>query len=280
MRTPEGASDAGSTAETRSPSSTSARSLSTSPAATSTRRPAITTSGSAEGIGGAYSRPPPSGGCYRPSTGTRSGPCGRYLKGGTTQAPCLLVAAAALVVLASLVAAAQPAAATTPTWFDLPATDSFPQGVAAGPDGTTWVANRFASEIERVRPGGSARPDRFGFGRRPLRDREGSRRGDVVHRAQRESHRAAHRRGRPHRILPQRPVQADRHHGRSRRCPVVHAARGECDRSSHPRRGAHRVADPHAAGGAAGHHDRPRRRGLVHPDDGERDRPDHHRRRR
>ncbi len=60
------------------------------------------------------------------------------------------MAAATLVILASLVAAAQPSAATTPTWFDLPATDSFPQGLAAGPDGMTWVANRFASEIERV----------------------------------------------------------------------------------------------------------------------------------
>ena len=57
-----GASEAGTTSRIRSPSSTRARSLSTSPAATSTRRPASTTSGWGEGIGGAYSRPPPAGG--------------------------------------------------------------------------------------------------------------------------------------------------------------------------------------------------------------------------
>ncbi|HWL91245.1 MAG TPA: PxKF domain-containing protein [Actinomycetota bacterium] len=73
--------------------------------------------------------------------------------------PVTLVTVATLVALSSLFAAAgQPAAAAEPTWFDLPATDSFPQGVAAGPDGRTWVANRFASEIERVAPDGSQAP--------------------------------------------------------------------------------------------------------------------------
>ena len=66
------------------------------------------------------------------------------------------MAAATLVGLASLFAVAgPPALANEPTWFDLPATDSFPQGLAAGPDGMTWVANRFAAEIERVAPDGS-----------------------------------------------------------------------------------------------------------------------------
>jgi virginiamycin B lyase len=65
------------------------------------------------------------------------------------------VAAATLVALASLFAAGLPAAAAEPTWFDLPATDSFPQGLAAGPDGMTWVANRFAAEIDRIAPDGS-----------------------------------------------------------------------------------------------------------------------------
>jgi virginiamycin B lyase len=70
--------------------------------------------------------------------------------------PGSLVAAATLLTLASLFAVAgQPASAAEPTWFDLPATDSFPQGLAAGPDGMTWVANRFAAEIERVAPDGS-----------------------------------------------------------------------------------------------------------------------------
>lgn len=60
---------------------------------------------------------------------------------------------------ASLFAATgPPAAAAEPTWFDLTATDSFPQGVAAGPDGMTWVANRFAAQIERIAPDGSQSP--------------------------------------------------------------------------------------------------------------------------
>lgn len=70
--------------------------------------------------------------------------------------PGSLVAAATLLTLASLFAAAgPPAVAAELTWFNLAATDSFPQGLAAGPDGMTWVANRFASEIERVAPDGA-----------------------------------------------------------------------------------------------------------------------------
>ena len=66
------------------------------------------------------------------------------------------MAAATLVALASLFAVAgPPAVAAEPTWFNLSAADSFPQGLAAGPDGMTWVANRFAAEIERVAPDGS-----------------------------------------------------------------------------------------------------------------------------
>jgi virginiamycin B lyase len=69
------------------------------------------------------------------------------------------VAAATLVALASLFAVAgPPAAAAEPSWFNLAATDSFPQGLAAGADGMTWVANRFASEIERVAPDGAQSP--------------------------------------------------------------------------------------------------------------------------
>ena len=69
------------------------------------------------------------------------------------------MAAATLVALASLFAVAgSPAAAAEPTWFNLSAADSFPQGLAAGPDGMTWVANRFAAEIERVAPDGSQSP--------------------------------------------------------------------------------------------------------------------------
>lgn len=69
--------------------------------------------------------------------------------------PGSLVATVTLVTLASLFVVGQPAAAAEPTWFDLPATDSFPQGLAAGPDGMTWVANRFAAAIDRVAPNGS-----------------------------------------------------------------------------------------------------------------------------
>jgi virginiamycin B lyase len=69
------------------------------------------------------------------------------------------VAAAALVAAASLFAAAGlPATAAEVTWFDLRATDSFPHGIAAGPDGMTWVANRFAAQIERIAPDGSQSP--------------------------------------------------------------------------------------------------------------------------
>ncbi len=68
-----------------------------------------------------------------------------------------IVAGSALVVLASLFGAvSQPAAAVEPTWFDLPALDSFPQGLAAGPDGMTWVASRAAAEIARLAPDGSS----------------------------------------------------------------------------------------------------------------------------
>jgi len=70
-----------------------------------------------------------------------------------------IVAAAALVAAASLFAVTgPPAAAAEPTWFDLAPTDSFPQGVAAGPDGMTWVANRFAAQMERIAPDGSQSP--------------------------------------------------------------------------------------------------------------------------
>jgi streptogramin lyase len=65
------------------------------------------------------------------------------------------VAVAALLAVASLFAVTgPPAAAAEPTWFDLAATGSFPQGIAAGPDGMTWVANRFAAQIERISPDG------------------------------------------------------------------------------------------------------------------------------
>lgn len=65
------------------------------------------------------------------------------------------VAVAALLALASLfVVGSRPAVAAVPTWFDLPAADSFPQGLAAGPDGTTWVASPAASQIARVAPDG------------------------------------------------------------------------------------------------------------------------------
>jgi streptogramin lyase len=70
--------------------------------------------------------------------------------------PASIVATATLVTLVTLFTlAAQPATAAEPTWFELQATDSFPQGLAAGPDGMTWVANRFAAEIDRVAPNGS-----------------------------------------------------------------------------------------------------------------------------
>lgn len=82
--------------------------------------------------------------------------------------PALLVAVATSFALASLLAAAgRPAAATAPTWFDLAAADSFPQGIAAGPDGMTWVANRFASEIDRVGPDGTQAPIGLGSGGDP-----------------------------------------------------------------------------------------------------------------
>jgi virginiamycin B lyase len=68
-----------------------------------------------------------------------------------------IVAGSALVILASLFGAVGlPAAAAEPTWFDLPAPDSFPQGLAAGPDGMTWVANRATAEIVRLAPDGSS----------------------------------------------------------------------------------------------------------------------------
>jgi virginiamycin B lyase len=76
--------------------------------------------------------------------------------------------AAALVAVASLFAATgPPAAAAGLTWFDLAATDSFPHGIAAGPDGMTWVANRFAARIERISPDGSQSPISLASGSDP-----------------------------------------------------------------------------------------------------------------
>jgi virginiamycin B lyase len=68
-----------------------------------------------------------------------------------------VVAATSLVALVSLLGAASlPATAAEPTWFDLPAADSFPQGLAAGPDGMTWVASRAAAQIARIAPDGTS----------------------------------------------------------------------------------------------------------------------------
>jgi virginiamycin B lyase len=76
-----------------------------------------------------------------------------------------VLATALLVALAALAAVVvNPATATAPTWFDLPVADSFPQGLSAGPDGTTWVANRFASQIARVAPDGTSTTFDLEFG--------------------------------------------------------------------------------------------------------------------
>jgi virginiamycin B lyase len=78
------------------------------------------------------------------------------------------VAVAALLAVASLFAVTgPPAAAAELTWFDLAATGSFPQGIAAGPDGMTWVANRFAAQIERISPDGSRSPISLASGADP-----------------------------------------------------------------------------------------------------------------
>ena len=65
-------------------------------------------------------------------------------------ATALLIAVTALCSVAGI-----PASAAEPTWYDLPVGDSFPQGLSPGPDGATWVANRFASQIARVSPDGT-----------------------------------------------------------------------------------------------------------------------------
>lgn len=79
--------------------------------------------------------------------------------------PASLGAATLLLALVSLFTlSGTPASAAQPTWFDLPAADSFPQGLAAGPDGKTWVANRFAAQIERVAPDGTFSPIDLEFG--------------------------------------------------------------------------------------------------------------------
>ena len=80
-----------------------------------------------------------------------------------------ILATVLLVALATLsVVAVIPATAVAPTWFDLPVGDSFPQGLNAGPDGTTWVANRFASQIVRVAPDGTSSTVDLEFGADPF----------------------------------------------------------------------------------------------------------------
>ena len=64
--------------------------------------------------------------------------------------PATLVLVASLLAASLLATGGAPASAIEPTWFDLPAADSSPHGIAAGPDGATWVANRAASQIVRM----------------------------------------------------------------------------------------------------------------------------------
>jgi virginiamycin B lyase len=79
------------------------------------------------------------------------------------------VAAVVLIVAACSIAAIGPqATASEPTWFDLPSPDSFPQGIAAGPDGGMWVANQMAAEIVRVGPHGAVSTFALEFGVDPL----------------------------------------------------------------------------------------------------------------
>ena len=160
-----------------------------------------------------------------------------------------IVAAAALVILASLLGAVSlPAAAAAPTWFDLPTSDSFPQGLAAGPDGMTWVANRAAAEIERVAPDGSTSPIALESGADPF---------DIVRGPDGAMWFTEHNGNRIGRLTADGELSEfylrdlstpTGHHGRPRRRPLVRAAGRQRDRPHHPRRGAHRVADDHPSG--------------------------------
>ena len=67
----------------------------------------------------------------------------------------VLATALLMAVTVLCTVAGTPASAAEPTWYDLPVGDSFPQGLSPGPDGATWVANRFASQIARVAPDGT-----------------------------------------------------------------------------------------------------------------------------
>ena len=66
------------------------------------------------------------------------------------------ITAAALAACVWLIAAAgRPATAIEPVWYDLPVTDSLPEGIAAGPDGATWVVARWSNQIVRITPDGA-----------------------------------------------------------------------------------------------------------------------------
>ena len=71
-------------------------------------------------------------------------------RSASSVAVAIAIAAATLLALAGA-----PASASAPTWFDLPVADSFPHGIAAGPDGAAWVTSRFADQIVRIRPDGA-----------------------------------------------------------------------------------------------------------------------------
>lgn len=88
--------------------------------------------------------------------------------------PASLVTAIAIVAASLFALAGRPATAVTPTWFDLPVADSFPQGIAAGPDGGTWVASRFADQIVRVTSDGAPTPFPLEFGVDPHTIAQGS----------------------------------------------------------------------------------------------------------
>ena len=83
--------------------------------------------------------------------------------------PAAFVLVASLLALGGLGwAVGSPASAAAPTWFDLATPDSFPQGLAAGPDGTTWIANRASAEIDRIDPAGAHATIALEFGVDPF----------------------------------------------------------------------------------------------------------------
>ena len=151
-------------------------------------------------------------------------------------------------------------------------------GIAGGPDGNVWFAERIVNKIGRITTAGvvteftvpTADQPAGRRGRRPGRQR-------LVHGGRRQQDRPDHPRWSHHRVHdPHRGQLAHRHRDGPGRQPVVHGASRQPDRADHHGRSGHRVHDPHGEpAGPTGSRPGPDGNLWFVELDGQPDRPDH-----